>query len=460
MKNFDPINYRNVLKKCDIALMGTPVRGSLIYLQNGFKLREKLFNIGITLLNELGFIQILLSDYIDTNSIKKMDVLSEISNNYFQIKDADFYMAAGHEVSFYSLVRELLKDHSRDYTFPMQYFHFGSVYRSPKNTRFPFNYGERKSFLECYSIHESSQAAYDAISIGVNWNKKIVKEILHLPCVEVERPKVTNKQFSQKSIHIDTITPLGETIITGMTYFHNDVFTKALNVKRRDNCKKKNCYVYSNHFGLSENVLHSYLLNCYNGNGFQFFSFLAPYQISVVDTTNGIFNDLAEYRYIFDLLDENKFEYQKKCALQKDVRKIIRRNSENGIIVTILLKNNNGSLEIKFLSCGDEFSTTCENIIENIKLYFCKNDEYIIRKFEKNEKDAIIECTTIVDIAQCVSNGKVAQFYCEKSDKKVLQIESFLKGGEVLGFQNTTIASADVLDGSITTWIAFASKRL
>ena len=46
MKNFDPINYRNVLKKCDIALMGTPVRGSLIYLQNGFKLREKLFNIG------------------------------------------------------------------------------------------------------------------------------------------------------------------------------------------------------------------------------------------------------------------------------------------------------------------------------------------------------------------------------------------------------------------------------
>ena len=459
MTIFNVENYRQTLKKCDIALVGTPVKASLIYLPYGYKIREKLYGIGIDLLKQMGFQQLELSDFIDIESIEKIDSVSKISENYFHIENTDFCMTAGHEVSMYSLVRELLKDHSRVYEFPMNYFHFGSVYRSPKNTRFPFNYGERKSFLECYSIHETSEDALKAFEDGVEWNKKIVKDILHLPGVEVERPRATNKQFSQKSVHIDTITPLGETIITGMTYFHNDVFTKALNVKRKDSIDGKNHYVYSYHFGLSENVLHSYLLNCYNGSGFRFFSFLAPIQISVIDTTKGSFRESEDYKKIFRVIDENKLDYEKIDVLPKNINKKVRSNSEKGIPVTLILKNNGGILEIKFLSCEEELVITCEELLDNITKYFKINDHLLVKQFEKAQKNAIVECHSIQEVVNVAQESKVAKFFCEKSDQRAIEIESHLNGGEVLGFQKCNETGKDIVDGKETMWIAYVSRR-
>lgn len=459
MKNFNVENYRRALKKCEIALVGTPVKNSLIYLPNGVILRDKMYDIGIQLLRKMKFKQILLSDLIDMDSLKNIDNVSQLSDNYLKIEGTDFCMTAGHEISCYSLIREMLRDHSVDYEFPMKYFHFGSVYRNSKNTRFPFNYGERKSFLECYTIHKTSKDAYKAMDEGIEWNRKIVKDILHLPGVEVERPQATNKQISQKSVHIDTITPLGETIITGMTYFHNDVFTKALNVKRRDNKDGKNYYVYSSHFGLSENVLHSYMINCFDGSGFTFYSFLTPVQISIIDSTNGAFATSEMYTKIFRLLDEGKFDYEKVDVHSKKIRKAVQFASEKGATVVLILKNIDGNLEIKFLSCQEEFVVTTDDLLSEILFYFDKNDAIVAAKFDKIQNDTICKCMSVKKVVENVADGKVAMFYCEKTDSKVFEIESYLEGGEILGFQKTHSESEDILDGTKTCWIAFASRR-
>lgn len=460
MKEFNVENYRKALKRYEIALVGTPVKNSLIYLPNGVILRDKMYDIGIRLLRKMKFKQILLSDFIDMNSLKSIDGVSKLSDNYLKIEGTDFCMTAGHEISCYSLIREMLRDHSVNYEYPIKYFHFGSVYRNPKNTRFPFNYGERKSFLECYTIHKTSEDAYNAMDEGIEWNRKIVKEILHLPGIEVERPRATNKQISQKSIHIDTITPLGETIITGMTYFHNDVFTKALNVKRKDKKDGKNHYVYSTHFGLSENVLHSYMINCFDGNGFTFYSFLTPVQISVIDTTNGVLDTSEEYIKIFDLLDEGKFDYEKIEVPSKKISKAVQFSSRQGTPVVLILKNINGSLEVIFSSCQEEFVVNANNLLNKISIYFTKNDAIVTKKLEKVQNDTVCRCLSVEDVVENVANGKVATFYCEKTDSKVFEIESYLKGGEVLGFQKTLLDEKDILDGKKTNWMAFASRRL
>ena len=407
----------------------------------------------------MNFKQIILSDFIDMKSLKSIDLVSKLSDNYLKLENKDFCMTAGHEISCYSLIREMLKDYSVDHEYPIKYFHFGSVYRNPKNTRFPFNYGERKSFLECYTIHKTSEDAYNAMDEGIRWNRQIIKNILHLPGVEVERPRATNKQISQKSIHIDTITPLGETIITGMTYFHNDIFTKALNVKRKDNKDGKNYYVYSTHFGLSENVLHSYMINCFDGEGFTFYSFLAPVQISVIDTTNGAFLDLEEYNKIFRLLDDRNFDYEKVEVDYKKLGKAVQFASRKGAPVVLILKNVGGNLEIHFVSCQEEFIVTSNNLLDEILMYFSKNDAIVANKLEAIQNDAVCNCLSVEDVVRNVANGKVAAFYCEKLDSKVFEIESHLKGGEVLGFQNVLLEQKDILDGRKTNWIAFASRR-
>lgn len=459
MEKFNVESYRKALKRYEIALIGAPVKNSLIYLPNGVILRDKMYDIGIQLLKKMNFKQILLSDFIDMDSLKSIDYISKLSDKYLKIEGADFCMTAGHEISCYSLIREMLKDHSKDYEFPIKYFHFGSVYRTSKNTRFPFNYGERKSFLECYTIHKTSEDAYEAMNEGIEWNRKIVKNILHLPGMEVERPRATNKQISQKSVHIDTITPLGETIITGMTYFHNDIFTKALNVKRRDNKDGKNHYVYTTHFGLSENVLHSYMINCFDGTGFKFYSFLTPVQISIIDATNGFFATSEEYNKIFRLLDEKRLDYEKIEIPSRKIRKAVQFASEKGATVVLILKNIDGNFEISFSSCQEEFVVTSDKLLDKISTYFAKNDTIVTKKLEKVQNDTICNCSSIEDVVKNVANGRVARFYCEKTDVKVFEIESHLEGGEVLGFQKTLSERDDILDGKRTHWIAFASRR-
>ncbi len=457
MNEFNVEEYRKFLKKCGISVTGFPVRASLTYLPYGYSIREKLYGIGVELLKEKGFKQIQLSDLIDIESIQKIDSVSSILGNYFHIENTDFCMTAGHEASFYALARELLKDHSRRNEFPMKYFNFGAVYRMPKNTRFPFNYGERKCFLECYTLHKTHEEAVMELNEGIEWNKAIVQDILHLPSVEVERPRATNKQFSHKSIHIDTITPLGETIITGMTYFHDDVFTKALNVKRRDDMTGKNHYVYSTHFGLSENVLHSYLINCYDGTKFTFYSFLAPIQIFVMDVTNKNIAHDDEFESTMNVI--RNYDCECVATSPKEISKLVKANQERGVPIIIILKSNNGNTEVKFLSCGEEFIISSDKLKSTIEEYFSKNDANIANRFKKIEEEAIIYCNSIENIINTVANSKIAKFYCNKDDEKVAKIESKLYGGEVLGFSEVEEEGLDIIDNTRTTWVAYASRR-
>lgn len=456
MEFFDVNKYKQFLKKCDIASVGEPVRGSLIYLPYGVILREKLYGIGIGYLKKLGFKQVMLSDFIDEESINSIDGISEVSKNYLHITDNNFCMTAGHEVSCYSLIREQLKDHSKPMNFPIKYYNFGSVYRFPKNTKFPFNYGERKSFLECYAIYKTTEEAEEALKEGIQWNRKIVKDILNLPGVEVERPVSTNKRFSKKSIHIDTITPLGETIITGMTYFHDDVFTKALNVKRKDQVTNKNHYVYSTHFGLSENVLHSYIINCFDKDRFRFYSFLSPFQIQIIDTTN---NTLEKTNDLYNILDDNKYEYEVSNVKCNKINKEVTRARELGIPVIITLKNNNDNLEILFESCDEQFNVEFSELDNYIKEYFTKNDKLVRNRLTDIEKNNIIGTNNIDELVDIVYDGKVAKIYCEKDEENVKKIESYLQGGEVLGYQQDNNEGIDILSKKHTLNLMYVSRR-
>lgn len=457
MSEINQEELKQDFKKLEIALIGMPVKGSLVYLPYGCLIRKKLYKIGIKLLKQRGFKQIILSDYIDAESIKKMDSVTNISSNYFKLDDTNYLLTAGHEVSFYTLAREMLKDHSKNYKFPMQYFHFGSVYRSAKNTKYPFNMGERKSFLECYSLHKTEKEAYEAIDVGVKWNREFIQEILHLPCVEVERPLITNKKFSQKSIHTDVITPLGITTITGMTYFHNDIFTKILNVKRRDEKDGKNYYVYSNHFGVSEHILFTYLLNAYENRGFKLYSFIAPIQVSILDLTKNKY--INEYKKIFDILESNNIDYEKEEISYKELKKKVENNNLKGIPITIILKENEENLEIELQSCNDSIKIKLEDILNKINYYFKKNDEYIENKFKERQEKSIVFCDSISKIDDTINEGKVAKIYCENKDEKVLYIEKNIRCGEILGFESCKQKGFDIIDKKETNSVAFVSKR-
>ena len=286
MEKIDSYAFKSLINNAGIACMGIPVKESLNYLPYGAKIRDYLYTKAMELLNKGGYQKVMISDLVDPESLKEIDKVSKVSGGYMRIENKNLMIAAGHEVNAYTYIKELIK-HGYPYSdLPIRIYNLGPVYRTNKNTKFPFNLGERKSFLECYSVFKTEEEAKKELNFATNWNKMIIKELLHIPSVEVLRPTSTNKKISKRTICIDSITPLDETVITGMTYFHDDIFTKALNLKYRDPKENKNKLTYSVHFGLSENILFSYLLNSCDGKSLRLYSFLAPIQVDVLNALN------------------------------------------------------------------------------------------------------------------------------------------------------------------------------
>ena len=465
MKEFDSQTFKKLINDAGIAFMGIPTKESLNYMPYGELIRNSLYTKAINLLNMGGYKKVVLSDLVDPNSLTEIDKVSKVSSGYMKIENKNLMIAAGHEVNAYIYIRELLKHYYHNVDLPVRIYNWGPVYRTNKNTKFPFNLGERKSFLECYAVFKTMDEAEKELEFATNWNRKIIKEILHIPSVEVIRPVSTNKKISKRTICIDSITPLNETVITGMTYFHNDIFTKALNVRYKDQLDNRNKPTYSVHFGLSENVLFSYLLNACDGNNLRLHSFIAPIQVSVINTlddekNDDIINNLTE------CMNNNKISYNIEKILRKKITSKINENLMKGIPITILLKKEKNEIEIYAFHNGiQELITTTHNdinfnnIVNSIKILLDKNDKQITYDMSLREKESIVQCNNISDLDEIVKSGKVAKIHLNNTDESVHKLESYLTGGEVLGFGLEKKQGQDILTLEKVSTTAFVSRR-
>jgi len=457
--SFDIKVFQRHLLDAQIAILGDNVHGSQTLMSYGWEIRKRLYGIGIRMLKDMEFSEVSLSDWISPNELSSLNSIARIIKNYLYIEVGNFYMAASHEITAYLFAKKYLKYFPQT-KLPLNFFHIGSVYRYSRNTKFPFSYGERKSFLECYSIHDSENSAKDFLSVGCEWNRKIIQKILKLPSIEVERPLITNKPTSRKTICIDSLTPFGATIITGMTYFHDDIFTGLLSVKQKNLITRKNQLMHSVHFGISDNIFFSYLLNAHDEQGFYLLSELAPYQVSII--YDMIIPDYQEVRQkIINFLEKKQIRYEIKGVKRSKIKKAVRRNMLCGIPVTILVCcSKKSGVNIKILTkIQQHYSPSLS--FEKIPVLLKKNDDHVYKKFREQERSSIVQCDSVNEADNVVQSGKIAKVFLNNCDKNITDLESKLRGGEILGFKtkNKNIGK-DIITGCDTSIIAFISRRI
>lgn len=449
-------NFRQLLKDTDFIIAGEEVKGALSYLPFGLDVRNRLYDLAITDLKRMGFQQVLLTDIVANHAINKMEKVSANAKNFFAVKNTDFSMAAGHEIPFYLFIRQLLKNGSKKITFPLQYFHFGPGYRFPKNGNFPFTMGERKSFLECYSVHTSSQNAEQALDAGIQWNRRLINDILKLPAIEVNRPIITNKKFSKLTICIDTLTPIGKTVITGMTYFHDDIFSRPLDVQYTNAAGEKSP-VHVAHFGISENILFSFLLNAATPDRLRLLNVLAPVQVLVLNAVPE--NKAVEQ--LTTLLSNEHIRFSCRQVIPNSLEYEIRENEKRGIPLLISFSASQAEgIKVRYHFNGEQRKTNLPELVHLIPALLKQNDTIIWEDFEKRKEDGIIHCESIREIIDCVGKGKIASVFSDHSNKQILEMEKLVRSAEILGFQKSHEAGKDILSNYSTCSKAFISKRL
>ena len=465
METIDSSKFRKLIDDADIAFMGIPCKESLNYMPYGSKIRDNIYGKAMELLNNGGYEKVMLSDLIDPATLSEIDKVSKVSGGYMKIENKDLMIAAGHEINAYIYVRELLKHHYDSVDLPIRIYNLGPVFRTNKNTKFPFNLGERKSFLECYAVFKTSEDAENELEFARNWNKTLIRDILHIPSVEIIRPIRTNKKISKKTICIDSITPLNETVITGMTYFHDDIFTRAIDLKYKDQTINRNKLAFSAHFGLSENILFSYLLNSCDGENLRLYSFIAPIQVSLINTIGDDYDN--QIQHLGNILNKNNIRYNVEKISRKKITQKIAKNTMKGVPISLIFKRENNNIEI-YLSHGgnQELKATINddtydlsNLLNDIKDTLEKNDQEITQDMISRETESILYCDDINKLDDIVKEGKIAKIHLNNTDENIHKVESYLTGGEILGFGLEKESGKDIITRKKTDTVAYVSRR-
>jgi len=444
------------LRVADILISDQNVKGSFTYMDFGLKLRDRIYSQAILFLEKMDFQRVQLSDIVEKANILKIDHINQISKNYFPIEGSENLMAAGHEIPFYLFIKNLTK-HGKLNKYPSGFFHFGSVFRYPKKTKFPFSIGEKRTFLECYFTYTEPKDEEYCFNLATEWNRRFLEDFLHLPLVESVRPLITNKRFSKKTQCIDTITPLGRTVNTGMTYLHDDIFSKVFGVKVRvDGTNKKT--VKCVHFGISDNTYFSYLINSHDGLGFRLLTDVAPYCVQVILNKDCTEHDLGVIK-LFKFLEIQNISYKTHSNAEGDVKKIKKQSIVRGIPMMISVSKKEGDITLSVVYRGDLRIQEIQNlkIINEILL---QNDSEIIDVFNKRKNDSVVYCNTVKRINSAVSSGKVAKIHLNQKDESVLLLESQIDSGEILGFRESQTKGKDLISGESTSIIAYISRRI
>lgn len=445
------------LMMAKIVILGeNNVKGSFSYMDFGLKIRNKMYSYAIQDLRKLELEEIHLSDIIRLQDVQKLDAIEDISSKYFSI-DQDIVISAGHEVPFYLLMKNLIKNNLLN-KIPSGFFHFGSVYRKPKKTIFPFDLGERRSFLESYFVYTDTKDEAKYFSLASEWNKKFIKSTLNLPMIEVERPLITNKQFSKKTKCIDTLTPYGKTINTGMVYLHDNIFSSLLNVKYKSARGNKD-YIKCVHFGISDNAFFSYLVNSHDGKGFRLLTSISPYLIQI-NCSKYIDLENPDYIRLIKFLDLNKISYELFVGSEKNMGKQERDSIIKGIPLVISIFKNKETINFNLKYRGEVNIHRLEGDLNIINEFLEKNDIDIKQRLDSRQKELIVKCETIDDINTVLSEGKTSMVFLEFNNKNVKLLESEIDAGEILGFSYNPLKDIDILSGNPTNSIAYISRRM
>ena len=80
MKNIDSNTFKSLINNASIALMGIPVKESINYMPYGLKIRNLLYDKAMELLNNGGYQKVMLSDFINPDSLTEIDKVSKVSS--------------------------------------------------------------------------------------------------------------------------------------------------------------------------------------------------------------------------------------------------------------------------------------------------------------------------------------------------------------------------------------------
>ncbi|MBN1762337.1 MAG: proline--tRNA ligase [Methanomicrobia archaeon] len=277
--------YGEILKRAEILDIRYPVKGVYVWYPYGYKLRNLVYSILRSLLNEehdeVKFPLLIPKDEL----MKEKEHIKGFEEEVFWVTrggstelDIPLALRPTSETAIYPVFKVWIRSH-RD--LPIRIYQVVNTFRyETKHTRPLIRLREITSFKEAHTAHATLADAEEQVKKAMTLYKSFFDQ-LAVPYVITRRPDWDKFPGAEYSIAFDTVMPDGRTLQIGTIHLLGESFARTFDIKYEDKDGSLQ-FVNQTCYGISERCVASVIAIHGDDHGLVLPPQVAPIQVVIV----------------------------------------------------------------------------------------------------------------------------------------------------------------------------------
>lgn len=472
--------YKKLFSEAEIWYTDNSAPGDFAYLGHGEAIRQQYIRLISDLLSANNYEKRHFNNIISPADIATMDErIMTVSDKVIGVRwltsihdTKDFYLAPTHEIPFMNMLRQYLDNNRRK--LPLKVFDVNHAMRRPQDARFPWVLWPRETYIEANHVHPTFEEAQSHVAEAEEITRQVLADILGLPFIKVERPRMTNNPVSVSTTWFDVLTPLGRTLHAGMVYFQSKIFSEPFHVTTRNPLTGEEEPVHIVHFWFTDNLFLATIIQHIVANALLVPDAILPYHAALIHRDGDAAGNMT-MDTIGAFLRQHNFKPKIFNALERKAsnttinKAIYQKINMQAPYVHIKGFANQNTLIVRFPPDLKDIEIPITRLIQAVQdQKFIRNEAIKVRA-QAMVQERLIPCTSIAEVHEAVQGGYIAIVpltYNQDTGANSLQnnpllmLEDQLKAWEVLWYEAVAEPQTCIITGQRTNHIAYISRRI
>jgi len=433
--------YDQIIKKADISDIRYNVKGFEVIKSWGAMILEKMYQIYEEELQKKGHKPVFFPLVIPEENFKKESShIKGFSPNVFWLEktqgDDRLALRPTSETAFYQMYSIWIRSH-RD--LPLKLYQRANVFRYETKATRPLIRAREFYWIEAHDCFGTKEEAEGQVQEDIEITEKIMHQKFGIPFLPMKRPEWDKFAGAIYTIGSDVLMPDGKLIQQPSTHFLGQNFSKAFNIKFKDEMGKER-YVWQTCYGPALSRILASIISIHgDDNGLVIPFCISPKQVIIIP--------------IFDKKNKNKILKESEKIKQKinllglriEIDKDEKRPGEKYYEwelkgVPFRLEIGKKELQNKKLTLFTRDTRKKESIdikdLSKLKKYGEEFDKRLILKADKSMKNKIVKCKGKEEIKKTINNKQIAKIDFCSIDKEGEKCAAYLEkevGAEIRG---------------------------
>lgn len=433
--------YTQIIQKAELADIRYNIKGFLVFQPWSVMSMEKMYHDLEKVLQRKGHRPYFYPTLIPESNLKKeASHLSGFTPEVFWVTqggnkkfEEKYALRPTSETAFYQMFSLWIRGY-RD--LPLKTYQRANIFRYDTKATRPFLRSREFHWIETHCAFRSEEDAFNQVKEDMETTKEVLHDMWGLPFIFFERPAWDKFPGASRTFAADVLNPDGKVIQQPSTHMISPHFSKAFNIKFKDNDDKdKNAYLTCYGPAVSR-IFASVIIVHGDDKGLRFPWEIAPLQVAIVPIKDDpmINKKVEAIKKKIEKVASVEIDYTEKSAGEKfnhwemkgvPIRIDVGFNDIKNKKLTVFRRDTNQKQTISELSLMSYINKVSKECTKNLT-------KEADRLFENKIKDV----KNVTELKSALDGGNIARcMFCsvDKEGTKCAEVVEKKFGAEVRG---------------------------